>query len=556
MKRRLCAVFLAVTLILALIPTTAFAANTDSTDYVTTIAEAGAQLREGMTKRQKNIVVRFSTSGKKTNPAATVYQEAIKHTGVPDEGDYLRYQCGGWSADIGHTVNGNKVYYTIYYNMRYYTTASQEKALDTQVDKIVNSLSLQNADDYKKVQAIYDYICTHVAYDYAHTSSSYMLKYSCYGAAVNRAAVCQGYALMFYRLALECGLDSRVIIGTGNGNSHSWDIVKVNGKYYHVDPTWDAGRGTYAYFLKGNTYPDHYRNSEYSSTAFCNAYPVSSSSYDPSKYLSAPTITGLSNTATGITVKWNKVSYATGYQIYRRTGSGDWSLVKTVSSGSTTSWTNTGRTNGTKYQYKIRATSSSAKSAFSSVKTKYFVAPPTVTLSNATNSITVKWNKVAGATGYKIYRKTGSGNWSMIKTISDGSVVSWTNTNRVNGTKYQYKVVAVKTVSGTDYQSAYSAAKTIYHLTRPTVSSAANSGAGKLTVKWDKNSKATGYQVKYVTGSTTKTVKVTSNATLSKSLTNLAKDSTYKVYVRSYKTVGSSTYYSAYSAYKSVKIDK
>ena len=565
MKKRLCSFLLALILLLTLIPTTAHAVNTDYDGYATTIAEAGAQLRAGMKSRQKSVIVRFSTTGKKTNPAATVYQEAIKHTGVPTEGDYLRFQCDGWSADIGHVTEGNRIYYTIYYNMRYYTTATQEKAVNDKVSKILGSLSLKNASDYKKARLIYDYICRNVAYDYAHSSNkNYMLKYACYGALVNNTAVCQGYALAFYRLALECGLDCRLIIGTGNNNSHSWNIVKVNGKYYHVDPTWDAGRSSYAYFLKGSSYTGHYRNSEYSSSAFCRAYPVSSTSYaagSGTKTAAAPqslaklAISSLTNTKDGITVKWKKVAGASGYQIYRKIGSGDWKLAKTISGGSVTSWTNTGRTSGNKYQYKIRATAGSVKSSYSAAKTRYFVAQPTVTLSNNTKGITVNWKKVTGATGYQIYRKSGS-EWKLIKTVSGGSVTSWTNTGRTNGTTYQYRVAAIKKVGDVTHKSDYSTAKKLCRLNTPTVSSLKNSGAAQLTVKWDKNTKAAGYQVKYTVGDITKTVKIKGAASLSKTVQKLKKGETYEVSVRSYKTVSGTTYYSAYSAVKSVKVAK
>ena len=69
----------------------------------------------------------------------------------------------------------------------------------------------------------------------------------------------------------------------------------------------------------------------------------------------APKITGLSNGNTGITVKWSKVADADGYQVWHKTGSGDWKLAKTITSGITTSWGDAGRTSGTEYQYKVRA---------------------------------------------------------------------------------------------------------------------------------------------------------------------------------------------------------
>nr|MCR5546781.1 subtilase [Lachnospiraceae bacterium] len=75
-------------------------------------------------------------------------------------------------------------------------------------------------------------------------------------------------------------------------------------------------------------------------------------------------------------------------------------------------------------------------------------------------------------------------------------------------------------------------------------------------LKWKKNKKATGYQIKYVVGSKTKTVKITKNKTLKKTIKKLKKNKTYKVYIRSYKKNSSGTYYSAWSSVKKVKIKK
>ena len=178
-------------------------------------------------------------------------------------------------------------------------------------------------------------------------------------------------------------------------------------------------------------------------------------------------------------------------------------------------------------------------------------------VTNTKDGITVKWGKVTGATAYQVYRKVGTGSWKLIKTTTSTSM---TNTKLTNGSKYQYKVRAIaKNSSGTIVnKGAYSAIKTMYRLTRPTLASGTkNIATRKIVVKWNKNTKVTGYQVKLVKGSkTVKTVKITKASTLTKTLTKLAKGSTYKVYVRSYKTVSGTTYYSAYSAVKSVKVVK
>ena len=276
-------------------------------------------------------------------------------------------------------------------------------------------------------------------------------------------------------------------------------------------------------------------------------------------YVCEPAISALTNGSANITVKWSKVAGAAGYQVYRKAGSGSWTLAKTITSGSTVSWSDTKATSsGTKYQYKVRAykTVDGTKfySAYSTVKTKYFVAQPKISsITNTSTGITVKWGKITGATAYRVYRKVGTGDWKLLKTVTG---TSYTNTSLTNGSKYQYKIVAVKTVGSSNYTSAASAVKTMYRLSRPTISSATNVATKSIKVKWNSNSKASGYQVKYVKGTTAKTVTVKGASSLTKTLSSLTKDATYKVYVRSYKTVSGTNYYSAWSAYKSVKVAK
>ena len=95
--------------------------------------------------------------------------------------------------------------------------------------------------------------------------------------------MCQGYATLFYRLALEAGLDARVIAGVAGGGNHAWNIVKINGSYYNLDSTWDAGRDPYDYFLKNmDDFSDHDRNADYTASDFVTAYPMSATSYDES----------------------------------------------------------------------------------------------------------------------------------------------------------------------------------------------------------------------------------------------------------------------------------
>ena len=97
-------------------------------------------------------------------------------------------------------------------------------------------------------------------------------------------------------------------------------------------------------------------------------------------------------------------------------------------------------------------------------------------------------------------------------------------------------------------------------MARPVISSVTNSASKKMTVKWGKNAKATGYQIQYSLSSSfasgNKAVTITSTSTVSRVIGNLTKGKTYYVRIRTYKTVGSAKYWSEWSSKKSVKISK
>ncbi|MGN0293711.1 MAG: fibronectin type III domain-containing protein [Lachnospiraceae bacterium] len=232
----------------------------------------------------------------------------------------------------------------------------------------------------------------------------------------------------------------------------------------------------------------------------------------------------------------------------------------TISNNNYTVTKDSGRKNVGTYTYTIKFKgnySGTKKLSFTIIPAK----PAISSLTNTSDGITVKWSKVSSAGGYYILRSKDGGTYSKIKTITGNSTTSYTDTKEiVNGSKYRYKIIAYKTVSGKTYKSKESSVKTIYRLTRPTISSLTNSASKKMTVKWNRNTKATGYQIQYSKSSSfssgVTTVKVSGNSTVKKTIASLTKGKKYYVRVRAYRTVSGITYYSSWSAKKSVTISK
>ena len=264
------------------------------------------------------------------------------------------------------------------------------------------------------------------------------------------------------------------------------------------------------------------------------------------KRLADPTVSSASNITAGVQVKWSKVTGATGYIVYRKTGTGSWSRVADIKSGSTVSYTDKTAKSGTNYTYTVRAYSGSTMGDWSSTKTAKRLADPTVSsASNITAGVQVKWAKTAGATGYVVYRKTGTGSWSRIATIKGGSTTSYTDKSAKSGTNYSYTVRAYNGSTMSDWHNS----KAVKRLSNPAVTSASKTSNG-INVKWSKVTGATGYVVyrKTAKGSWSRIANIKSGSTTSYTDTKASRGVTYIYTVRAYNGSTMSSFNSTKSA--------
>lgn len=164
----------------------------------------------------------------------------------------------------------------------------------------------------------------------------------------------------------------------------------------------------------------------------------------------APVISSGNNASSGkVTLKWEKVTGAEKYEIYRA-DSRDGEYVRMYTTTSTSYTNSTAKANVT-YYYKVVALSSrtaSANSAASNIveRTCDCAAPSVTTSNNPENGkIVVKWKAVDGAAKYEVYRATSkNGTYSKYYTTSG---TSYTNTSASAGYTYYYKVKAISAVT-------------------------------------------------------------------------------------------------------------
>jgi len=170
--------------------------------------------------------------------------------------------------------------------------------------------------------------------------------------------------------------------------------------------------------------------------------------------ISDTTLTGASNITYGVQVKWSRVTGATGYIVYRKSGSGSWGRIADIKSGSTVSYIDKTAASGTTYTYTVRAYNGSTMGDWHSAKSVKRLSDPKLTsASKVSGGINVRWTRVTGATGYIVYRKSGSGSWGRIADIKSGSTVSYTDRTAKAGTTYTYTVRAYSGSTMGDWSS-------------------------------------------------------------------------------------------------------
>ncbi|GBU22228.1 N-acetylmuramoyl-L-alanine amidase [Fibrobacteres bacterium R8-0-B4] len=242
--------------------------------------------------------------------------------------------------------------------------------------------------------------------------------------------------------------------------------------------------------------------------------------------------TSSSNSSNSITIRWQSVSGALGYRVYRSTSaSGPYSLIGTSSSISS-SYTDSNLLAGTTYYYKISACNGVGESSQSSFcyATTMLNTPANVSATSlSSSSISINWSPVSGAAGYRVYRSTSSsGNYTLVGTPSSAS---YTDNNLSSGTTYYYKVSAYKNNLESS-QSYYTSATTI--LNAPVNVSANSPSPSSITVSWSSVSGAAGYRVYRSTSSSGNYTLVGTPSSASYTDNNLSPGTTYYYKVSAY----------------------
>lgn len=246
--------------------------------------DIAAALRQGLRGHAHEVVLRFSHPEEALDrlPALAEgwMEQALAETGDPAEGDYLRYQMGGYRIDTQAEPGDGSIQYQVTVTPAYFCYLAQEEKAGEKAAELLESFGFtEETGELERLRTIYDYVCQNIQYDRVHRKNPYyQLRSTAYAGLVQGAATCQGYAVVLYRLLGEAGLNCRVVTGSsGADRTHAWNLVELDGLWYHLDATWDAGTSIegYRYFLRGSRgLDDHSLDPAFETGGFAAAHPI------------------------------------------------------------------------------------------------------------------------------------------------------------------------------------------------------------------------------------------------------------------------------------------
>lgn len=154
---------------------------------------------------------------------------------VQKKDDYTSIAIKGMSISAKKSTNTatNESKYEFEFNVKYHTSAKQEKFINDFVDGLLPKIITNDMTDRTKIDTISKWIMDNVEYDYS------LKNFDAYLALTNGKVVCQGYAMLFDKMLEKAGIPSEIVLGDIKGidGGHAWNVVYVDGQWLHIDLT-------------------------------------------------------------------------------------------------------------------------------------------------------------------------------------------------------------------------------------------------------------------------------------------------------------------------------
>jgi hypothetical protein len=176
--------------------------------------------------------------------------------------DYIR-----WGRGASKFTQRSFPGYVLYrYSMVYLTTPEKDAAAFEHAESIVESLDISGKSTRKKIDAICNYVKTHLQYDRSLTIEN------AHDTFAKGKGTCLGLTIAIQMMLTKAGVNSKAVAGLLNDVSHIWLIVEIDGYWYRIEPS-NVGAGYLKPAIDGGTYK---ARSEFKTKEFLDTHPISS----------------------------------------------------------------------------------------------------------------------------------------------------------------------------------------------------------------------------------------------------------------------------------------
>lgn len=120
----------------------------------------------------------------------------------------------------------------------YAVTRSEKAAMQAELNAAVENIAAKvtGTTEFEIEAQLHDILCSMV--EYSDNEAEGMI-YTSYGALVEGKALCEGYSRAMQLLLARFGIASTTVSGIADGEGHMWNVVNIEGEWYHLDATWN-----------------------------------------------------------------------------------------------------------------------------------------------------------------------------------------------------------------------------------------------------------------------------------------------------------------------------
>lgn len=189
--------------------------------------DSGTSLEEAIEQQLLLRAERFNLAWVGAELTEAALKEALKSAAAAD--DYTAYIIDSYY----YTMRQLSARTDVELRVKYRESAEETASVNGITDDALRSILREGMNDHEKVKAIHDWVIDRVSYDDS------LQRYTAYEALTTGQAVCQGYALLMHNMLTKAGFTAVIAEGEVDSGGHAWNMVLLDGHWYHLDATWD-----------------------------------------------------------------------------------------------------------------------------------------------------------------------------------------------------------------------------------------------------------------------------------------------------------------------------